>query len=79
MFIVQHRKFFYIFSGVIIAASVAALAIWGLKPGIDFTGGSLLEITYPDGRPEKTELEKALARLDFAEQNLGGRALCGNS
>ncbi|HEY4508303.1 MAG TPA: protein translocase subunit SecF [Candidatus Paceibacterota bacterium] len=74
MFIVQHRKFFYIFSGVIIAASVAALAIWGLKPGIDFTGGSLLEITYPDGRPEKTELEKALARLDFAEQNLGGRA-----
>ncbi|TSC55361.1 MAG: preprotein translocase subunit SecF [Parcubacteria group bacterium Greene0416_79] len=61
MQIVAHRKLFYILSGLILAASVLALALWGLKPGIDFKGGSLFEVTYPDGRPEKTEIETSLA------------------
>ncbi len=63
MFIVQHRKLFYIFSGLLLLASVVALSVWGLKPGIDFKGGSLFEVTYPDGRPEKTEVEEALKPL----------------
>lgn len=63
MFIVTHRKLFYIFSGLIIVASIVALALWGLKPGIDFTGGALFEVTYPDGRPEKAQVEDALKPL----------------
>lgn len=46
MFIVHNRKFFYTLSGVLIAISVASLLIWGLKFGIDFKGGSLLEVAY---------------------------------
>ncbi len=46
MWIVKNRKYFYIFSGVLIALSVALFFTWGLKFGIDFTGGSLLEISY---------------------------------
>ena len=38
--------------------------MWGLKPGIDFKGGSLFEVTYSDGRPEKAELESALSPLE---------------
>lgn len=63
MFVVTHRKIFYILSAIIFAVSIAALAIWGLQPGIDFKGGSLLEVTYPTGRPEKAEVEKILAPL----------------
>lgn len=63
MFIVTHRKFFYILSSLLIVASFASLALWGLKPGIDFKGGSLFEITYPDGKPEKAEVEDALKPL----------------
>jgi len=63
MFIVTHRKLFYILSGLVIAVSILALAIWGLKPGIDFKGGSLLEASYPDGRPEKARVEEALKPL----------------
>lgn len=63
MFVVTHRKFFYILSGLIIAASIGALVFWGLNLGIDFKGGSLLEIAYPAGRPEKDALEKELAPL----------------
>ncbi len=64
MYIVTHRKLFYILSGLLLAASLGALALWGLKPGIDFKGGSLFEVTYPDGRPEKAEMESALALLE---------------
>ncbi len=64
MFVVTYRKIFYILSIAIFVVSIAALAVWGLKPGIDFKGGSLFEVTYPDGRPEKAEVEKALAPLE---------------
>jgi len=46
MWIVKHRNLFYSFSGAVIVISVAALLMWGLKFGIDFKGGSLLEIAY---------------------------------
>ena len=63
MFIVTHRKLFYILSGLVIAVSILALAIWGLKPGIDFKGGSLLEASYPDGRPEKNPEHEVRQKL----------------
>ncbi|MEK7169713.1 MAG: protein translocase subunit SecF, partial [Patescibacteria group bacterium] len=64
MFVVTYRKIFYIFSVVLILASFIALALWGLKPGLDFTGGSLLEAIYPDGRPERADIEKTLLPLE---------------
>lgn len=38
-------------SGVLVAASFLALALWGLRLGIDFTGGSLLEVEFIGTRP----------------------------
>lgn len=61
MFIVSHRTIFYTISCVFVVVSIAVLLVWGLQPSIDFNGGALLEITYPDGRPEKAELEKTPA------------------
>ncbi len=46
MFIIQYRKVWYALSAIIIALSLAATMVWGLKFGIDFTGGSLMEINY---------------------------------
>lgn len=57
--IVKYRKIYYFLSGAVIAASVFALAIWGLKLGIDFTGGSLMEIEYSSER----------ASSDFIKEN----------
>ncbi len=44
--IINARKFSYIFSGILVALSFLALGVWGLKLGIDFTGGSLMEVEY---------------------------------
>ncbi|MDF1583166.1 MAG: protein translocase subunit SecF [Methyloprofundus sp.] len=40
------RKFAAIFSGLLLLIAVGSLAVQGLKFGIDFTGGSLVEIAY---------------------------------
>ena len=34
-----------------VVVSIAMLILWGLKPGIDFTGGSLLEFSFSKQRP----------------------------
>lgn len=42
--IIQNRKIYFIFSGLLMVLSILAISIWGLNFGIDFTGGSLSEI-----------------------------------
>src|SRR4051812_19776599 len=63
MFVVTYRKFFYTFSTLLVVISIAAVSVWGLNLGIDFKGGSILEIEYPNGRPDQTELAKSIAPL----------------
>lgn len=42
--IVKHRNKFFLFSGTLVVLSILSLFVWGLKLGIDFTGGSFLEV-----------------------------------
>ena len=44
MFIIKYRKIWYAFSLLIVAASLFSIFKFGLKQGIDFTGGALLEV-----------------------------------
>ncbi|MCR4311156.1 MAG: protein translocase subunit SecF [Candidatus Taylorbacteria bacterium] len=67
MFIVTYRKIFYIFSGLVMGASVVALLLWGLNLGIDFKGGSLLEVRYETARPSSEALNEALTPLSLEQ------------
>jgi len=74
MFIVHHRKIFFAFSALVIGASLAFVVAFGLKPSIDFTGGSALELSYPEDRPNQTEIETVLAPLslgNFTVRHIG--------
>ncbi|MBP7005585.1 protein translocase subunit SecF [Patescibacteria group bacterium] len=53
--IVSLRKVWFALSGILIASSIAAVAIWGLRLGIDFTGGSMLNIRFAN-RPANPEI-----------------------
>ena len=64
---VKFRKIYFVFSGILILGSITSLVIFGLKPGIDFTGGSILEIEYKTQRPENKVIRESLANLDLGE------------
>lgn len=59
--IIGTRKYSFLVSGALFLGAVVCLLIFGLKPGIDFTGGSLLEVSFTGARPEtpavRTEVE----------------------
>jgi len=63
MFVVTYRKVFYTISAILVIGSIVAMLVYGFNLGIDFKGGSLLEISYPDGRPDLTAVNNALAPL----------------
>ncbi len=48
---IKHKKITFIFSGTVFVASLIVLVLFGLKPGIDFTGGSLIEVSFSENRP----------------------------
>ena len=64
---IKYKKIYFIISGVLILASFCSLIIFGLEPGIDFTGGSILEIEYKDFRPQNQEIKEALAGFDLGQ------------
>ncbi len=71
MFIVRHRKFFYSLSALLVIISILALSVWGLKPGVDFKGGSLIEVEYPVGsRPAIETIKTNLNALNLGEYSL---------
>lgn len=58
------RKIALIFSAVLILASIGSLATRGLDFGLDFTGGTLIEISYPEA-PDLAEVRGALTAADY--------------
>lgn len=58
--VIATRNIWYGLSAVMVAASLGAILMWGLKLGIDFTGGSLLEVRF-ETRPAVQELERRVA------------------
>ena len=62
--IIQQRKYAYAFSFTVTLLSVAALVLWGLRFGIDFKGGTLLEVQFAvEPTPEVRQVTDALEPL----------------
>jgi len=72
--IIQNRKIFFVAAGILVGLSLAASLVWGLKPGLDFTGGSLMEIEFSGGRPAADEVAAA-ARKSAGTEELFVQAL----
>lgn len=63
----KFSKIYYIFSGLLIVGSFVSLFVFGLKFGIEFTGGSLLEVEFKNERPSADIISKKLADLELGE------------
>ncbi len=72
MNILKYKKIYYLISVIIILPGIVSLLFFGLKPAIDFTGGSELELEIKNstsGTPEK--LEEIVGSQGFDVQNVG--------
>ena len=67
MFIVKYKKIFYSISAVLVLGSVFSILFWGLRPGIDFSGGSLLNVSFSEDRPSTEEVKQVLNNLNFKD------------
>ncbi len=64
---VSHKKKFFTISGTLLLISVLSLIIFGLKPGIDFTGGTMMEIEYEEVSLNNNEIKDVLKGFDLGE------------
>jgi preprotein translocase subunit SecF len=65
--IVKQRKINYSLSVVLFFVSILSLIVWGLKPGLDFTGGSLLELQFSGERPVAERVHQTLQPLNLGD------------
>lgn len=65
--ITKNFKYFLLLPAVLTLLSLSAVAAWGLKPGIDLAGGSMLQVAYTDVRPEQVQVREAVAPLGLGE------------
>lgn len=63
--IISKTKYAYIFSGTLTILSVVSLFVWGMKFGIDFTGGTLMEVKFENSVPSNQELADNLKDLNL--------------
>ena len=60
----SRRNLALIFSSILIVVSIASLATRGLNFGLDFTGGTLIEVGYPSA-PNTNDVRENLAAAGF--------------
>jgi len=78
MNIIGKRHFYYLLSGTIVGLSILAAAFWGLRPGLDFAGGSLLELKFAGTPPSADAVRGWLGPYDLGDvliQPSGGNVL----
>lgn len=62
----RYSKIYYIFSGLLAAVAIVSLAFFGLRFGIDFLGGSILEVEM-SSRPENQKIQEKLNDLNLGD------------
>lgn len=61
MLVIKYKNIFFGITAALILGSVALIAAFGLNYGTDFTGGTLIEVTYEGERPSIEALSSSLS------------------
>jgi preprotein translocase subunit SecF len=61
---IKYSKFLLVFSSIVTLVAISFLVMWKLKPGIDFTSGSLMEVSFST-RPEVSQVQDVFSSLNY--------------
>lgn len=67
---IRYKNIYYWVSGTFCLLSLLAVIFLGLVPGIDFSGGSIIEVEYQENRPSVEEVAEKLELLNLHEINV---------
>jgi preprotein translocase subunit SecF len=70
VFIIKYKLYFFLASALMMLAAGISLAVFGLKFGIDFTGGTLVEVAYETSRPDQMAVESRLSQFDLGTYSI---------
>jgi preprotein translocase subunit SecF len=70
MFIIKYRNIFFIITALLVAFSIFAMVSYGFNFGIDFKGGSIVEVSYPGARPNADLVKASLDKLNLGAYSL---------
>lgn len=69
MHIIERRKIYYIFSLIIIIPGLISLFMQGLNLGIDYTGGSVVQVKI-ESSVTASEVREAVGKLDLGQADV---------
>lgn len=65
----KFTKLYYILSGLMAVLAISAILLFGLNLGIDFTGGTILEVSF-DARPENAVIQEKLNNFNLGDTTI---------
>jgi len=68
----KYKYIYFVLAGLLVAGSLAVLVIFGLNLGIDFTGGSIMELEYEGSRPALQAVRDSLSVYGEAQVQTTG-------
>ena len=68
---VAHKRWYFLLSAFLTIPGLIFILLGGLKPSVDFTGGTVWEVKYAD-QPTPAEVRQALAELGHDEATVVG-------
>ncbi|HEU5287809.1 MAG TPA: hypothetical protein VFV20_05350, partial [Candidatus Limnocylindria bacterium] len=64
---VERKWMYFLLSGLLIVPGVVFLLLGGLRPGIEFKGGTLLDATFPGATPAVSDVREVMSTLGRGE------------
>lgn len=70
MFVIKYRKIFFVLTALFVAFSIFSISYYGFNFGIDFKGGSILEVSYSADRPSSEVVREKLNTLELGDYSI---------
>jgi preprotein translocase subunit SecF len=63
----KNLNLFFLFPAILSVLAILSIGLWGLKPGIDLSGGTLMQVSYDGTLPAVAQIQTVARPLNLGE------------